>query len=153
MHHGMKIATGRQHTMVCRYQFERLNAIDSPGASSYISSTMKRQIQRFSIFLLLFYVAAGFLTEITHTDDVALRLSSDPVVAQHECGVREKHIAMDARHECLACTHSLQRISVSFAFQFDGAGSLPCLASLPSVSPEILHADIFYSGKRGPPAA
>jgi hypothetical protein len=113
---------------------------------------MHNRWQQITSALLLFgYIATGVLLEVAHRDTERLFLQSHPLLSSHTCGAKEIHLPLDKKHECLACSQSIQRIATA-AVQL--LGSDPAVVSLTSILVLCEHplpVDVFYTGKRGPP--
>ena len=106
-----------------------------------------------SQFVLIAYIFAGVLLEVGHRDVHDIVLDAIPVVSSHDCGAKEIHVPLDKRHDCLACTQSMQRTGAEEAQRIGVRTAFVCLACTPFLHEQPLETDVFHSGKRGPPLA
>jgi hypothetical protein len=101
-----------------------------------------------SVFLLFVYAASGVLIELAHHDEAAA--PSEARVDHHDCGGAEKHPAPEASH-CLACALTTQRVAIETEFSLPPQTVSVVHGRVQRSLGAILYADVFHSGKRGPP--
>ncbi|HEX9655506.1 MAG TPA: hypothetical protein VGB89_01170 [Bacteroidota bacterium] len=117
----------------------------------YIIATMRAIRKPYAVLILVSYLFSSSLLAFAHHDGHAIRLSSRPFVAQHDCGANEIHLSVDGKTHCLACSSFYNRLYVT------GASSPPAFDPFTTVvffvltSDHSLQSGIFHSGTRGPP--
>ena len=107
--------------------------------------------RRIALFILVAYIATGFLLESAHHDDFVFGSGSPQTVTTHTCGAHEIHIPLDSLHPCLACSQASQRISTPALSFVPDSETFQCLTLIPSLDEQYLSTDYLYTGKRGPP--
>lgn len=115
---------------------------------------MNERLRNITVLVALFgYLLAGAIVEISHRDSYDTPIDPQAVLASHNCGAHELHIPLDHRHDCLACTHSAVRIAITAQALPASLVSFLRLGRVPVNNGYPAHPDLFYSGKRGPPAS
>lgn len=115
---------------------------------------MSRRPRNTLAYVILFaYVMAGVLLEVGHRDVHEMVLDASPVVSTHACGANEIHVPLDKRHDCLACSQSTLRVATAATFLPSNITTVRCFGRVVSTNEHILHTDVLYSGKRGPPVS
>ncbi len=112
---------------------------------------MRRRFRHITAILLFGYILAGTLLEVAHNHRHDIPLFSQHTLAAHDCGAHERHVPLGKIHDCLACTHSTQRVAVETAPYIVTDPTVISFAVVPSFNEQPGEADILHSGKRGPP--
>jgi hypothetical protein len=107
----------------------------------------RRLVLAMAFLYILGLVAPGF-----HHHDLGIRSVADASVAAHTCGDVERHVPLDAFHECQVCWQASQRLSLPAVTDTPGVASAVTgdvpeyrLIRTPSAAP-------LLPDKRGPPA-
>jgi hypothetical protein len=111
----------------------------------YLRNTLAR-------ILLAAYVLAGVLLEVGHRDVHNIVLDATPVLSSHGCGATEIHVPLDKRHDCLACTQSMQRVATAGTYVPSNSIHFASLARSQDQAANPPLIDVVHSGKRGPPS-
>jgi hypothetical protein len=101
--------------------------------------------------LTLVHLAMVFGLEAGHTERFLISGSGSETVAPHDCGARERHIALDQLHGCQACVIQFQHSGVSQEpARLDGGREYAGVIRPPAVLLPSLPS-LYHSGLRGPP--
>jgi len=121
----------------------------------------RRQISRSIVHrkpdksLLLTLVLAQLLFstafEFTHIDNSVGVGGAQSSIRSHDCRGDELHIPLSALPHCVACSQSSTRVCTEATASRSIASTCVCITSLSREAPQIITADLYHSGKRGPP--
>lgn len=105
----------------------------------------------FSVLGLVLYLSGNALIEVTHHDEANILLHSRPSLESHDCGGKEIHLSVENARHCLACSYFAQRLSTETnPLVLQAANIFITVVAIPS--DDIVEADVFHSGERGPPS-
>jgi hypothetical protein len=102
------------------------------------------------VVFLLTSVLAG-VVPLIHHHTFAIRLTPDPQVSTHTCGLFERHIPLDVIHGCFTCWQSSQRESTPAEGVSTGYAGIVADVVHERSARQPRSFSWLLPGKRGPP--